>query len=141
MARESGIRHALLRWVSSGPFELAFGDRVAVRERDGEWLGEVVVPSARLVEWPVQEGLPVVSRRVPDDEWPGPPSTTGSALLESLALPPELLAWQWPGAATRSAGLSPTAASDDEDALAAARGPVEDERADQEPGGEHGQHR
>lgn len=81
-----------LRWVMPGPFALAFGDRVAVCEGDREWLGEVAVPPDRLVEWPALDGLPVVSRRASDAEWPSAPATEGRRLLESLSLSPELLA-------------------------------------------------
>jgi hypothetical protein len=64
-----------------------------VREGDGlEWLGEVVVPPARLVEWPPDlGGLPVIVRRASDAEWPSPPATDGRRLLDSLGLPPALL--------------------------------------------------
>src|SRR5688572_3299370 len=61
--RPGGVRSPVpghLRWVETGPFELHLGDRVAVREHDGEWLGEVVVPPERLVEWTEQTELPVV---------------------------------------------------------------------------------
>lgn len=86
-----------LRWVAAGPFELAPGDRVAVRENDREWLGEVVVPPERLVEWLEQTELPVAERRVADAEWPNPPVTEGRRLLESLNLAPKLLARWRPG--------------------------------------------
>jgi len=99
---ESGARASRLRWVEPGPFALAMGDRVAVREGDAEWLGEVVVPPERLMEWPELETLPVVSRRVPDAEWPAAPAGDGRRLLESLALPPELLARTPPASAARS---------------------------------------
>lgn len=142
VVRETGIRDARMRWVRSGPFELSFGDRVAVRDGDDEWLGEVVLPSARLVEWPALEDLPEVSRRVPDVEWPNPPPAAGRQVLEALALPPELLAWRWPGAGTEgaaSASSGPSIGGDD--GLAGAGGAAQDERAGQEPGGEHSQHR
>jgi hypothetical protein len=82
-----------LRWVDPGPLTLGFGDRVAVRDADGsEWLGEVVIPPERLVEWPADLGrLPVVTRRASDAEWPSPPSTEGRRLLDALGLPPALL--------------------------------------------------
>jgi hypothetical protein len=78
-----------LRWVATGGLPLALGDRVAVLDDGREWLGEVVVPPDRLVEWMEPEGLPVVGRRVPDAEWPTTPATDGRRLLESLGLPPE----------------------------------------------------
>jgi hypothetical protein len=81
-----------LRWVASGSFALAPGDRVAVLEGDTEWLGEVAVPPERLVEWPALDGLPVVTRRLTDAEWPGAPVTDGHRLLVSLGLPSEVLA-------------------------------------------------
>jgi hypothetical protein len=80
-----------LRWVAPGQLTLAIGDRVAVVERGREWLGEVVVPPGRLVEWPALTNLPVVARRVADAEWPDPPVTDGRRLLDTLGLPPELL--------------------------------------------------
>jgi hypothetical protein len=64
---------------------------MAVREGAHEWLGEVMVPSERLVEWPALDGLPVVTRRATAAEWPAEPATDGRRLLESLGLPPELL--------------------------------------------------
>jgi hypothetical protein len=82
-----------LRWVDPGPLTLTFGDRVVVRDAGGsEWLGEVAVPPARLVEWPADlDRLPVVTRRASDTEWPSPPTTEGRRLLDSLGLPPALL--------------------------------------------------
>ena len=129
-AAPAGIRSAVtgrLRWVEPGTFALAIGDRVAVREDDGEWLGEVVVPPDRLVEWSELAGLPVVVRRAADDEWPAPPVTDGRRLLDSLGLPPELLArprvGSAPGPLVPRLGSGP-------------RQPTEDERADQERGGD-----
>jgi hypothetical protein len=88
----SGVRSpGHLRWVAPGPFTLAAGDRVAVVEHGREWLGEVVVPPDRLVEWPELTDLPVVARRATDAEWPDPPVTDGRRLLDTLGLPPELL--------------------------------------------------
>jgi hypothetical protein len=142
VARETGIRASQLRWVWPGPFELAFGDRVAVRERDDEWLGEVVLPAARLVEWPEQADLPEVSRRVPDAEWPSPPPTDGRQLLESLELPAALLAWQWPGASARPMANAPSEASSASgDVLPETGSATQHERADQESAGEQGEHR
>ena len=46
----SGVRR--LRWVEPGWFTWRLGTAFAVRAHDGEWLGEVVVPPDRLVEWP-----------------------------------------------------------------------------------------
>jgi hypothetical protein len=82
-----------LRWVDPGPLTLTFGDRVVVRDAGGsEWLGEVAVPPARLVEWPADlDRLPVVTRRASDTEWPSPPTTEGRRLLDALGLPPALL--------------------------------------------------
>jgi hypothetical protein len=116
-----------LRWVSPGPFELAIGDRVAVRENDAEWLGEVVVPPERLVEWPDLTDLPVVVRRVADTEWPTPPVTDGRRLLESLALSPELLARRQPGSVSGPLVARPGSGPGDA---------TEDERGDQEHGGD-----
>lgn len=99
-----------LRWVRPGGFDLAVGDRVAVREaateaapdetpeelgdraEDGrvEWLGTVVIPTVQLLEWPspdVVAAWPVVVRRATADEWPASTVTDGSRLLESLELP------------------------------------------------------
>jgi hypothetical protein len=81
-----------LRWVAPGRFTLALGDRVVVVEHDREWLGEVVVPPERLVEWPELTDLPVVARRATDAEWPDVPVTDGRRLLDSLGLPPKLSA-------------------------------------------------
>jgi hypothetical protein len=81
-----------LRWVAPGRFTLAIGDRVVVVEHGREWLGEVVVPPERLVEWPELTDLPVVARRATDAEWPDAPVTDGRRLLDTLGLPPELLA-------------------------------------------------
>jgi hypothetical protein len=122
-----GARTGRLRWVEPGPFELAIGDRVAVRENDAEWLGEVVVPPERLVEWPDLMNLPVVARRVADSEWLRPPIRDGRRLLESLALPPELLARQRSGSA--SGPLVPRSGPGPGHA-------TEDERGDQEHGGD-----
>jgi hypothetical protein len=95
-----------LRWVAPGAFTLALGDRVAVREGDLEWLGEVAVLPERLVEWPALDGLPVVTRRATDAEWPILPATDGRRLLESLGLPPALLVRGGPSSArgARAAG-------------------------------------
>ena len=71
---------------------------MVVREGDAEWLGEVVVPPVQLIEWPPAAewphlgASPVVVRRAAEEEWPVPPVTAGRRLLESLALPPDLLA-------------------------------------------------
>ena len=92
-----GTGEGPLRWVEPGAFELAIGDRVAVRSQGGEWLGEVVVPPERLVEWPDLPDLPVVARRATAEEWPRPPVTDGRRLLDSLGLPPELLVRRRPG--------------------------------------------
>jgi hypothetical protein len=81
-----------LRWVEAGPLTLSQGEQVAGREDGGEWLAEVVVPAESLVEWPALTDLPVVTRRVAAAEWPGIQVTDGRRLLESLALPPGLLA-------------------------------------------------
>jgi hypothetical protein len=124
LGEKVGVRR--LRWVWPGPFELGMGDRVAVREHDAEWLGEVVVPPGRLVEWPELSGLPVVTRRVADAEWPSPPVTAGRRLLDSLALPPELLVRQVSGSTT-----VPLIA----DASAGAGDPAEHDGEDQEYGG------
>jgi hypothetical protein len=91
-----------LRWVTAGSLVLELGDRVVVRERDREWLGEVVVPPDRLVEWPEQDGLPIVVRRASAAEWPVDPAQDGTRLLESLALPPELLVRRRPDSAAES---------------------------------------
>jgi hypothetical protein len=99
---DTGATH--LRWVEPGSFTLSLGDRVAVLEAGAEWLGEVVVPPERLVEWPELERLPVVTRRVLDAEWPSAPAGDGRRLLESLPLPPELLARARPGSGPTSAG-------------------------------------
>jgi hypothetical protein len=87
-----------LRWVQPGAYALTLGDRVAVRDAEGdsstEWLGTVVIPSAQLLEWPAPEvisGWPVVVRRATADEWPAGTVTDGSRLLESLGLPPSRL--------------------------------------------------
>lgn len=99
--RAEGTVHAGTRslcWVQPGPFALEQGDRVVVREGDAEWVGEVVVPPNRLIEWPMPgewphpAARPVIVRRAADEAWPVPPVTAGRRLLESLALPPELLA-------------------------------------------------
>lgn len=116
-----------LRWVQQGPFALALGDRVAVREDDGEWLGEVVVPPERVVEWSELTDLPVIARRATDAEWPAPPVTAGRRLLDSLGLPPELLTRPRPGSAPGP--LVARSASSPGDA-------AEDERGDQQPGGD-----
>ena len=50
------------------------------------------MPPERLVEWPELTDLPVVARRATDAEWPDAPVTDGRRLLDSLGLPPELLA-------------------------------------------------
>ena len=81
-----------LRWVMPGSFAVAPGDRVAVREGDAEWLGEVMVPPERLVEWPALGRLPEIARRATDAEWPSAPATDGRRLLASLGLPSGLLA-------------------------------------------------
>jgi hypothetical protein len=91
-----------LRWVDPGDLALAPGDRVAILQDGQEWLGEVVVPPERLVEWDDLEGLPVVSRPVPDTEWPSAPPTDGRRLLDSLGLPPELLERTRPPSAPRT---------------------------------------
>ena len=75
-------------WALTGGLDLALGDRVSVLVPCYEWLGEVVVLSNRLLEWPELTDLPVVMRRVADDEWPSPSVTEGRRLLESLGLPP-----------------------------------------------------
>jgi hypothetical protein len=81
-----------LRWVDPGPFALAHGDRVVVLEDGSEWLGEVTLAPERLVAWPDDlSALPVIARRASAAEWPDRPVTDGRRLLESLALPPELL--------------------------------------------------
>ena len=118
-----------LRWVEPGAFELAIGDRVAVREDDEAWLGEVVVPPDRLVEWPAPElsRMPVVVRRAADDEWPAPPGTDGRRLLDSLGLPPDVLARPRAGSAPGPLVLHAGSGPGD---------PTEDERADQERGGD-----
>jgi len=97
-----------LRWVASGPFVLALGDRVAVQEDDLEWLGVVTVPAERLVEWPALDGLPMVTRRVSDAEWPSAPATDGRRLLESLGLPSALLARDGPSSARGAGAAGPS---------------------------------
>jgi hypothetical protein len=119
-----------LRWVEPGSFELHLGDRVAVRAHDGEWLGEVVVPPQRLVEWTEQADLPVVVRRVADAEWPAPPVTDGRRLLDSLGLAPDLLARPRPGSASAPLVLGTGSGPGH---------PTEDERGDQQRGGQQRQ--
>jgi hypothetical protein len=100
VAQESGIRSGRLCWVVPGSFELAVGDRVAVRDGAEEWLGEVTVPPERLVEWPELGALPVITRRVSAAEWPSATIGDGCRLLESLGLSPELLARRQPRSAS-----------------------------------------
>ena len=116
-------------WVQAGAFDLALGDRVAVFEACHEWLGEVVVPADRLVEWPEPDPdqAPVVARRATADEWPEPPVTDGRRLLDSLRLSLELLARSRPGSAP---GPLVTHAPP------GPRQATEDERDDQERGGD-----
>jgi hypothetical protein len=123
---ETGIRASRLSWVEAGPFELAPGDRVAVRENGDEWLAEVVVPPAHLVEWDTLGDLPVIARRVPASEWPSGPIRDGRRLLESLALPPELLTRRQPGSAP---GLLASGSGPSE--------PTQHQRSDQQQGGDH----
>jgi hypothetical protein len=117
-----------LRWVQPGSLVLQYGDRVVVGEGEDAWLGEVVVPVERLLEWPglaELPDLPLVVRRAEDAEWPAPPDTAGRRLLESLALPPELLVRSKPGSAA-----GPFVASSG----SAARETTQDDRGDQERG-------
>lgn len=115
-------------WALTGDLDLALGDRVSVLVPCYEWLGEVVVPPERLVEWPdafATGQMPVVMRRATDDEWPAPQVTAGRRLLDSLGLPPELLARPRVGSAP-SPLVSRSGSGD----------PAEDERGDQERGGD-----
>jgi hypothetical protein len=83
-----------IAWALVGKLDLALGDRVSVLVPCYEWDGEVVVPPDRLVEWPASFAtgqVPVVMRRVADDDWPDPPVTEGRRLLDSLGLPPDVL--------------------------------------------------
>jgi hypothetical protein len=116
-------------WARPGKFDLVLGDRVVVLQPCHEWLGEVVVPADRLVEWPGPgpREVPVIVRRVAEDEWPEPPVTDGRRLLDSLGLPRELLARSGPGSAP-----GPLVAH----AAPGPREPAEDERGDQERGGD-----
>jgi hypothetical protein len=119
-----------LRWVDPGSLTLSFGDRVAVGDGAGdggrEWLGEVVIPPERLVEWPANlSGLPVVVRRASDAEWPSLPTTDGRRLLDSLGLPSALLVRGGPPSA-----LGPRSANPGRGAGV----PAQHERADQQPG-------
>lgn len=116
-------------WASPGRFDLKIGDRVSVLVPCYEWLGEVVVPPDRLVEWPGDgpRQAPVVMRRATDDEWPEPPLTAGRRLLDSLGLPSELLARPGPGSAP-----GPLVAR----AAPSPREAAEDERGDQERRGD-----
>ena len=117
-------------WAVSGALDgLAFGDRVTVLQAGHEWLGEVVVPADRLVEWPdsAPEQPPIVVRRATEDDWPEPPVTDGRRLLDSLGLPRELLVRSRPGSAP-----GPLVAH----AAPGAREATEDDRGDQERGGD-----
>lgn len=85
-----GVRpagHGHLRWVAASSLELTPGDRVAVRDGNGEWPGEVVVPSDRILEWPSTSNLPEVVRLLRPDEWPAEPARAGHQLYASLDLP------------------------------------------------------
>ena len=123
-----GVVPGRLRWVVPGRFDLVAGDRVAVREGTLEWLGEVVVPAGQLVEWPDlgARPVPVVARRASDGEWPSPPPTEGRRLLESLDLPEHLL--RRPASASPPGPLVLGSGS--------AREAAEDQRGDQQRGGE-----
>lgn len=116
-------------WAQPGALDLAFGDRVTVLQSGQEWLGEVVVPADRLVEWPrpFSDQLPIVSRRATDDDWPEPPVTDGRRLLDSLGLSRELLVRSRPGSAP-----GPLVAH----AAPGAREATENDRGDQERGGD-----
>ena len=116
-------------WALPGALDLAFGDRVAVFQTGHEWLGEVVVPADRLVEWPgpAADQPPIVVRRATEDDWPESPVTDGRRLLDSLGLPRELLVRSRPGSAP-----GPLVAH----AAPGAREATEDDRGDQERGGD-----
>jgi hypothetical protein len=116
-------------WARPGTFELALGDRVAVLQSCYEWLGEVVIPPDRLVEWPDPgpSQVPVVVRRAMDDEWPAPPLTAGRRLLDSLRVPPALLDRSRPGSAPGPLVARSTPGPGE---------PTQDQRSDQERGGD-----
>lgn len=117
-------------WALPGDLDLALGDRVSVLVPCYEWLGEVVVPPERLIEWPdsfATGQIPIVTQRATDAEWPAPPVTDGRRLLDTLGLPPELLARS--RVRSGSGPLIPRP-------LPGSGHPTEDERADQERGGD-----
>jgi hypothetical protein len=87
----SPIRVERLCWVDPGSFEAQTGDRVAVKDGEETWVGEVVVPATRVLEWTDDASRPTIVRRATDAEWPDPAETDGRRLLASLGLPPELL--------------------------------------------------
>jgi hypothetical protein len=85
--RPAGQPGAPLRWADPGELVLDVTDRVVVREQDREWLADVAVAAARLVEWPPRDGLTRVVRLANPAEWPAAPTRAGLALLRSLDLP------------------------------------------------------
>jgi hypothetical protein len=91
----TGDRAGRLTWVSVTEYrggQLAPGARVVVRDGEQMWLGEVLVPSERLLESPSLTDLPVIARLADaSDTWPAVPDRAGRTLLDSLRLPPELL--------------------------------------------------
>ncbi len=85
--RAAGQPGAGLRWADPGELVLDVADRVVVREQDREWLAEVAVSAARIVEAPSLEGLPRVVRLADPADWPAARARAGLALLRSLDLP------------------------------------------------------
>jgi hypothetical protein len=88
--RPAGERWAPIRWVEPGALAHDVGDRVVVQEAGQEWLAEVVVAAAQIIEAPPLDDLPAIVGPADEAAWPSPTPGAGQALLRSLPLPPDL---------------------------------------------------
>jgi hypothetical protein len=86
-ARTTTQPSGALRWVDPGDLVLDVAARVIVHEQGQEWLAEVAVSAARVVEAPPLDNLPRVVRLADATDWPTAPPRAGLALLRSLNLP------------------------------------------------------